>query len=1000
VSRSGRCLTRAQLLSELKREFTEEFDPPTSHHPPSQQQQQQQQQGSAVVPTMARSPRPAHASPDEEEEEAGTAGGGRQRVEEDRDDLVFSLKEGGGSVVRGGTLEALVARLTYERARDARFQHAFLLTYRQFVGPLQLLERLRDRFLLPGPPPSEASEALRSALARRRQLVQLRVVAVLKHWLVEQPLDFAGPDAEPLRIALRQFLDIELPAHQLAEPARQLRQLLERVSATPPPPPPPLDPALKGAADAGTEVIGSWEEVPLQELALALTWRDAELFRRVEAREWLGQGWTKRDRPDLAPRLRALVASTNQLTEALIWDVVRQIPLRARTAALQRVMQLACLLRDLDNYNGLAACLACLHSAPVRRLTQAWQEVPPVLRERFEELARLMHYSSNYRQYRQVLRESRGPVVPYLAILLADATYIEEANPDLLPAPPPNLLNFQKRFLQARLIDEVRDLQRRLEAPRRELRALQPERRAALLAFLARQPARAEKEAYEQSLRVEPRNPQESVEALLMQEERLRERIHELELRLAQVEAENARLRQDQGRLDSELRAQIRLSMRQDKRRTARPIDPEVLLALSPGPAVPTAPTDHAEQRATRVLFPPRSALFTPAVSSAAGPRPARPPDTAAPAEQPARSSIKGPADPPADQPVRSAATAVTPVAPSQPQPRGNPRTVVSPPRSSSRESSSGRPISVSDTPPPLPPRPRSPEVQQAPPVRAGDGVASRLPAVTYPTPLPSAQSKRPFPMAVDSTRNPSPRLPPAQAASSSSPPVASGEPSSKGEQRPISPRRDGGGSPVGEITSTTSRSSRTGQARQKMRFVSSPLGEHLPKLPVQPIKITVSDQQPEPQTSPSAETVPSSLLPPSLSPPPPPPSPHATLQLLAPQLQSSTEIEISSPGHPASIRQSPERTHPPISISSSSTVTSDEPPRLRNFSQRLQDLILSPNPPPPIEQPVLRPSEDSQIDSVSISPPSAQLSTSPTPIVFPRKKLPPVPQSNNEKKL
>ena len=80
--------------------------------------------------------------------------------EEERD-------EGGGGELRCATLNGLVRRLTHHSIREAHFLDAFLLTYRSFTTPLELLALLKSRFAVPMPHGLVPAERLRSTDDRR-----------------------------------------------------------------------------------------------------------------------------------------------------------------------------------------------------------------------------------------------------------------------------------------------------------------------------------------------------------------------------------------------------------------------------------------------------------------------------------------------------------------------------------------------------------------------------------------------------------------------------------------------------------------------------------------------------------------------------------------------------------------------------------------------------------------------------------------------------------------
>lgn len=170
-------------------------------------------------------------------------------------------------------------------------------------------------------------------------------------------------------------------------------------------------------------------------------------------------------------------------------------------------------------------------------------QVSPQYNARLAQLDALMSHQENYKVYRVKLRQSlqsSAPVLPYLGLVLQDLTFLDEGNSDKTPA---GLLNVFKMYKIRQILDPVLQMQKQLSS------YLSFESKPDLLAYCRNLPTVSVEEAYRLSLRVEPRNTQEAVETLLMEEAELRRQVKELQLRNAELEQLNAEL---QSRLQSQ----------------------------------------------------------------------------------------------------------------------------------------------------------------------------------------------------------------------------------------------------------------------------------------------------------------------------------------------------------------------------------------------------------------------------------------------------------------
>ncbi|KAI9229311.1 MAG: ras guanine nucleotide exchange factor domain-containing protein [Piptocephalis tieghemiana] len=423
--------------------------------------------------------------------------------------------------VKGGTLPALVARLTQHNVLDASFNHTFLLTYRSFCSTEDFLNELFRRFELPVPQGLELEER---ALWKERKLaiVRVRVFNILKTWV--DTFYQVEEDGESSLQYLRQWASTTL-AEVLEGSAKVLIVLIDRRSALS-----KMEASGEGMGDGGDgkkmvpnlkqdfppsimpknrKKIKLTEIDPL-EIARQLTLMDSQTYRRVRPTEWLGKAWSNADNATAAPNVKAMIDASNHLTAWLIESVLIEDDIRKRCAIIRHFTTVGEKCRSLNNFNSLMAILAGLNSAPIHRLKRTWDSVSNRSMVTLESLKTLMSTSKNFGSYREILHSVNPPCMPFLGVYLTDLTFIEDGNSDTL-RDQPHLINFSKR---AKTADVIREMQQ-FQAQPYALRAV-PE----IQGFLKKHLESSGDDAtqYNRSLQMEPREREDEKIARLLHE--------------------------------------------------------------------------------------------------------------------------------------------------------------------------------------------------------------------------------------------------------------------------------------------------------------------------------------------------------------------------------------------------------------------------------------------------------------------------------------------------
>eukprot|EP01139_Manchomonas_bermudensis_P011287 Amastigsp_a342519_35.p1 type:complete len:506 gc:universal Amastigsp_a342519_35:1-1518(+) len=369
-------------------------------------------------------------------------------VPDTEDSIVVVAQGPGPAIVKAGTLTKLIERLTYERYPDPEFMLTFLLTYRSFTRPIDLLELLIARYDM-STPVTRSQAAYESFVNEKLTIVRLRVFNVLKNWADKHSYDFADADGELLS-KLHDFLRNTMARTNMERAAQQIMTLVEkrvgsssefeRVMSTAPP-----RPEIAPGFDPASEPLTRLSAV---EIARQITLIEHRLYCQIRPWECLGQAWTHEPKSNI----RKLILQFNQTSQWVAMQVLTTESLRERKAVLTHFVQIAAELRALNNFNAVLEIVAGLEFSPLYRLKHTWASLSKKTMETFESLRELVSRAKNFKNHRAAMRTVHPPVIPYLGITLTDLTFIEDGNSDLTPS---GLINFEKRNKVAKEISTL-----------------------------------------------------------------------------------------------------------------------------------------------------------------------------------------------------------------------------------------------------------------------------------------------------------------------------------------------------------------------------------------------------------------------------------------------------------------------------------------------------------------------------------------------------------------
>lgn len=199
----------------------------------------------------------------------------------------------------------------------------------------------------------------------------------------------------------------------------------------------------------------------LNNLAEQITQLEFGLMASIKAHEFLKQAWNKTQREKLAPNICKVTNWFNTISQWFCTLIVTSPTPMFRSVVIELLISLAVILENgnyvndqetsiVPNYNGVMEVLSALNNSAVRRLKLSWEGVSEKAMSEFKRLSTLMSPQSNYKNYRELLKNRDPPYVPCVGMYLTDFTFMDDCKEDKIDG----LLNIDKMTTIGNWIEE------------------------------------------------------------------------------------------------------------------------------------------------------------------------------------------------------------------------------------------------------------------------------------------------------------------------------------------------------------------------------------------------------------------------------------------------------------------------------------------------------------------------------------------------------------------
>ncbi|XP_055301065.1 guanine nucleotide-releasing factor 2 isoform X14 [Sitodiplosis mosellana] len=347
--------------------------------------------------------------------------------------LVFKKDGEDGPDVKGGELEALIVHATKVQKisenelsislEQNAFGEAFITTFRTFIVPLDLIEKLTHRYSIFCCQINE----IKQKAAKESFSLLVRVVN-----------DLTAPDLTPHILELLNEFVYQLVCSGQLMMAKLLRNcILEKYMLFKQQKWSPHNKILSVITNPPSLL-----DLKSADIAEQMTLLDAQLFQKIEIPEVLL--WAQEQCEERSPNLTRFTEHFNKMSYWARSQILKQEDSKDREKHVIKFIKIMKHLRKINNYNSYLALLSALDSAPIRRLE--WHKT---ITEGLKEYCALIDSSSSFRAYRQALAETNPPCIPYIGLVLQDLTFVHIGNQDYLSS---GIINFSKRWQQHNIV--------------------------------------------------------------------------------------------------------------------------------------------------------------------------------------------------------------------------------------------------------------------------------------------------------------------------------------------------------------------------------------------------------------------------------------------------------------------------------------------------------------------------------------------------------------------
>lgn len=172
-------------------------------------------------------------------------------------------------------------------------------------------------------------------------------------------------------------------------------------------------------------------DIPDDDFADEITRIDWVMFSSIRLRDLVRHvslPLEQKERSKSLANVNRMISHFNHIARWVANMILMRDKAKHRAVVLEKFMSIALKLRQLNNYNGLAAVLAGINGSAIHRLAQTRALVPAEVQKRFARLVILMGTQKSHFAYRLAWENSSLPRIPFIPLHRRDLVSAEEGS--------------------------------------------------------------------------------------------------------------------------------------------------------------------------------------------------------------------------------------------------------------------------------------------------------------------------------------------------------------------------------------------------------------------------------------------------------------------------------------------------------------------------------------------------------------------------------------------